>query len=177
MIRFASFPDTELVPAWAVQIADIFRLHESAIGTEELEQPLASDAVLAILADDLRAAGFSIEKRTLADQKSERSVLLRDSGSTEPRYKFDVYHPGWHCGLSIEAPHTEEDAAALWDVVEPLVVVDADTLCMAVPNISMHGPEAKQAPSRDFDNACTLAATVYGHIKVGLPRRLLLIGY
>jgi hypothetical protein len=175
MIRYATFPRLKPAPAWATQIVDIFRRHESSIGTETLDRALTSVEVLEVLARDLGAAGFTIEKRALAEQKIERSVFLRDDDAAVAHYHFDVFHPEWLCCLAIGAPRNPSLDAAHQDLVEPLLVVDVDTLCLAVPNI--HRPGSDGAVIRDYDNACALAESVYGHARVRLPSRLLLIGY
>ena len=175
MIRFATFPRTKPAPAWAAQIVDIFRRHESSIGTDALSKALTSVEVLEVLANDLDATGFTIEKRTLAHQRVERSVFLGDNDPAAARHHFDVFHPEWLCCLAIVAPRNPSGDAAHQDLVEPLLVVDVDTLCLAVPNASRAG--SGEAATRDYDNACALAESVYGHARVRLPSRLLLIGY
>jgi hypothetical protein len=177
MIRFATFPRIKPAPAWATQIVDIFRRHESRIDTETLNRALTSVEVLEILTRDLEAAGFTIEKRTLANEKIERSVFLGNNDAAVACHHFDVFHREWLCCLAIGAPRNASGDAAHQDLVEPLLVVDVDTLCLAVPNTHAPLPGSDEAAIRDYDNACALAESVYGHARVRLPDRLLLIGY
>ena len=119
-----------------------------------------------MLATDLRQAGFVIERRKLTP--GSQRFLARE--------QFDVFHPEWLCCLAIEAgprgPESEKDAA----LVEPLLVVNVDTLCLALPNAAPRLAE-QHADVRDYDSACALALTLYGHARVKLPYRMLLIGY
>jgi hypothetical protein len=177
MIRFAAFPISDPPPAWEAQIIDIFRRHEDELSSDLHDKGLTSEEVLAVLAEDLKGAGFLIEKHELSGTQVARSPFFGEENSSAVRYRFDVYHPQWLCCLAIEAGRSWTAIATHRDLVEPLLVVDVDSLCLAVPNLR-GGPSGDQRPpSHDFDGACNLAATVYGHTRLGLPKRLFLIGY
>ncbi len=150
MIRSAWFPDSKHPPEWGERLVDVFRRHEKEIASDR-KPPLSSAQVLQILSEDLRAAGFTIERRS---------------------QQFDVFHPEWLCCLAIAATGEPGGASAL---VEPLLVVDVDTFCLALPNVV--DPEHRDPEVPDFDGACELALTVYGHSRVKLPYRMLLVGY
>ncbi len=164
MIRSAWFPESRQPPEWGERLVGLFRRHEKEIASDR-EAPLSSRQVLQVLEPDLRAAGFVIERRALAPSSPvEHSAFARQ--------QFDVFHPQWLCCLAIEAPGAVTDSAPE-SLVEPLLVVDVDTLCLALPNVSV--PGVHEVP--DFDSACALAVTVYGHSRVKLPYRMLLVGY
>jgi hypothetical protein len=173
MIRFAWFPDARHAPEWGERVIEIFRRHDKEISSAGRDRALTSEEVLQALAPDLRQAGFVIERRKLAAQSGgflgSPSALVRD--------QFDVFHPEWLCCLAIEeglrGPVNEADGAR----VEPLLVVDIDTLCLALPNAPAARSDEQQADVTDYDSACALATTVYGHTRVKLPYRLLLVGY
>ena len=150
----------------------IFRLHERAITPAGRDKPLTSQEVLQVLAEDLRQAGFVIERRRLA----AHSHGFPASGAVFARDQFDVFHPEWLCCLAIESltPGPESKPAAR---VEPLLVVDIDTLCLALPNVPGKVSEHEHRDVSDFDSACALARTVYGRRRVKLPYRMLLVGY
>lgn len=133
--------------------------------------------LLAVLASDLEDLGFRIEKLRLPD----RSLPRRPFSTGEPaeqHLNVDVYHPEWHCCIAIE---DRPDWAAIYeDGVEPLIVANADTLCLVV-RASVGGTGGASAEQRsadsDYDRALALAQVLYGRSRAYLPHRLVLIGY
>jgi hypothetical protein len=57
---------------------EIFRQHSEEIGTASLEKGLSSDAVLAVLRNDLHALGFMLETDKKASGKLKRPVFFGD---------------------------------------------------------------------------------------------------
>jgi hypothetical protein len=179
MIQFATFPRTWSPPEWVDRMMAIFRRHESAIGTDRPQGKLSSEEVLAILAGDLEGAGFHIEKMKLGDRTAPSPPDTPDPAAAgEPlpeHYHFDVYHPEWHCCVAIEDGPVWTNDAIDADAVEPLLVANADTLCLAVPgsNPSVAG----RLVDSEYERAVTLAKAVYHRSRPYLPHRLVLIGY
>jgi hypothetical protein len=176
-IRFSTFPRTEPPPLWAAQILEIFRRHEGAIGTVSLDKGLKSDAVLEVLAADLQSIGFLVESGKGAGATLERPVFFGENGAPVLRYHVDGYHPTWRCGLEIEAGRAWMGNAVYRDLVQALVMVDVDWLCLAVSNGYRYKNAGKAVVSKDYENARDLADAIFGHTRVRLPYRLLLIGY
>lgn len=179
MIQLATFPRTWTPPAWVGRIVEIFRNHESRISPDQPERRLSSEEVLAVLAGDLESLGFQIEKLKLTDRKLHCRGLSAGEPAAE-HYHVDVYHPEWHCCIAIEHGPAWTNDAMDEDAVEPLLVANADTLCLAVPG----GPggtgspsAAERPPDSEYDRAFTLAQAVYSRSKSYLPHRLVLIGY
>jgi len=173
VIQFATFPRTWSPPAWVGRIVEIFRNHESSISPDQPERRLSSEEVLAVLAGDLEGLGFHIEKLKLTDRKLPRRPF--SEGDAAEHYHVDVYHPEWHCCIAIEnGPAWTHDAIDA-DAVEPLLVANADTLCLAVPACDPSAGE--RLPDSEYDRAVTLAQAVYNRSRPYLPHRLVLIGY
>lgn len=63
------------------------------------------------------------------------------------------------------------------DLVQAMVMVQVDTLVLAVPNEYKYKSAGRNAASKDYDNACSVAEALYGHSRFRLPYNLLLIGY
>lgn len=176
MIRFSTFPRTWSPPEWVGRTVEIFRQHESAITTDRPEGRLSSEVVLAILSGDLEGTGFRIEKLKRADLKAPGSSRPLPAGeSAAQHYHFDVYHPEWHCCIAIEDGPAWANDAIDEDAVEPLLVANADTLCLAVPGCNID-PEGRVVDS-EYERAVTLAKAVYHRSRTYLPHRLVLIGY
>jgi hypothetical protein len=177
MIRYSTFPRTEPPAEWVERVVGLFRLHEAAIDTEALEKGLTSDEVLALMASDFETLGFQVERGKQASQKIERPVLFGENGAPTVKYQVDGYHPEWRCGLEIEAGRAWMGNAVYRDLVQALVMVEVEWLCLAVSNTYKFMSSGRQSVSRDYDNARDLAEAVYGHSRVKMPYRLLLVGY
>lgn len=176
MIQYATFPRTWTPPAWVGRIVEIFRNHESSISPDQPEERLSSEKVLAVLAGDLEGLGFCIEKLKLGDRKLPRRALPAGEHAAE-HYHVDVYQPEWHCCIAIEdGPAWTNDAIDV-DAVEPLLVANADTLCLAVPGGPGGSSAGKPPAESEYDRACALAQAVYSRSRSYLPHRLVLIGY
>jgi hypothetical protein len=176
-VRFSTFPRTEGPPAWSAQVVDVFQRHQTKIGTIDLAKGLTSDQVLAAVATDLLTLGFQVESGKTREAKLDRPVFFGENGIPTVRYQVDGYHPGWRCGLEIEAGRAWMGNAVYRDLVQALVMVDVDWLCLAVPNAYKFMNGARNAVSKDYENTRNLADAVFGHTRVRLPYRLLLIGY
>lgn len=174
MIRFATFPRTWSPPAWVGRIVETFRRHESGISLNRPQGRLSSEEVLAVIAGDLESLGFCIEKLKLTDPKLPRRALSAGEPVAE-HYHVDVYHPEWHCCIAIEDGPAWTNDAIVEDAVEPLLVANADTLCLAVPGGDRSA--GAQIPDSEYDRAVTLAQAVYSRSRAYLPHRLVLIGY
>ena len=82
---------------------DVFERHHSEIDTVALPRGLTSDEAMGVLAPDLEAIGFTVERGKKAKQKIERPVFFGENGTPTVRYQVDGYHAVWRCGLEIEA--------------------------------------------------------------------------
>ena len=152
---------------------EVFQRHYSEIDTVALPKGLTSDQAMAVLAPDLEAIGFTVERGKKANQKIDRPVFFGENGTPTVRYQVDGYHPVWRCGLEIEAGRGWMGNAVYRDLVHAMVMVDVDWLCLAVSNLY----KFSSSSSRDYDNTRDLADALYGHTRIRLPYRLLLIGY
>ena len=56
-------------------------------------------------------------------------------------------------------------------------MVDLDYLCLAVPVVYKFQTGGRTGTSRDYENARAVADALYGHTRLRLPYRLLVIGY
>lgn len=63
------------------------------------------------------------------------------------------------------------------DLMQASVMVGVDHLCLAVPNAYKFVSSGRPCVSKDYANTRDVADAVYGHSRMRLPYRLLLIGY
>lgn len=176
-VRFTSFPRTEPPPQFIPNIVEVFRSAETQIGSEALTKGLTSDAVLTVLHPQLETLGFQIEKGKSRDQKIDRPVFFGENGVPTLRYQIDAYHPGWRCGLEVEAGRAWMGNAVYRDMIQALVMVQVDHLVLAVSNVYKYQSGGKSARSTDYANTCDVADALYLHTRVRLPYGLTVIGY
>ncbi|WP_310394425.1 hypothetical protein [Hymenobacter sp.] len=172
-----SYPQTEPPAPFVEKIVSVFRQHLDAIGTIELKKGLSSDAVLALLRDDLLLLGFVAEAGKRATEKIARPVFFGENGVPSLRYEIDAFHSEWRCGLEIEAGRAWMGNAVYRDLIQALVMVEVDTLVLAVPNTYRYVTKDKGVISKDYENTVSIANALYGHSRMRLPYNLVVIGY
>lgn len=176
-IRFTSFPRTQPPPAFTGEIVEAFRSSEASICTRTLEKGLTSDAVLAAVRPTLLALGFAVETSKLAADKIRRPVFFGENGQPDLQYEIDAFHSEWRCGLEVEAGRGWMGNAVYRDLVQALVMVELETLVLAVANTYRYQSGGKLTVSRDYENAIAVADSLYGHSRIAMPYRLVIIGY
>lgn len=176
-IRFQSFPRTEPPPDFMGDLLSVFRRHEARIGTLSRHKGLTSDAVLAALGPDLADLGFMVEAGKRQDQKIHRPVFFGENGEPTLRYEVDAYHPEWRCGLEVEAGRAWMGNAVYRDLIQAMVMVQVDTLILAVSNAYKFRSSGRAVTSQDYDNTIRVAEALYGHSRFTLPYRLVIVGY
>ena len=176
-IRFSTFPRTEPPASFVPKLVGVFKLHEPEISTQSLQKGLTSGKVLGILVKDLLALGFEVEQGKKEKQKIQRPVFYGEDGIPTVKYEIDAYHPEWKCGLEIEAGRAWMGNAVYRDLIQASVMVEVDYLCLAVPNTYRFLSAGKEASSKDYVNTKQLAEALFGHSRLQLPYRLIVIGY
>jgi hypothetical protein len=156
---------------------DVFRQREPSICTQTLAKGLTSDAVLTALRTDLVALGFTVEASKLDADKIKRPVFFGENGVPDLQYEIDAYHSGWRCGLEIEAGRGWMGNAVYRDLVQALVMVELDTLILAVANTYKYVTAGRATASRDYENTVAVADALFGHSRIAMPYRLVIIGY
>lgn len=176
-ISYVSYPRTQPPPHFAAEVVGVFQRHLSEIDTVKLPKGLNSDQVLAVLAQDLLELGFQIELGKRKADRIERPVFFGENGVPTVQYQVDGYHPVWRCGLEVEAGRGWMGNAVYRDLVQALVMVEVDFLCLAVSHQYKYKSGGKSMNSWDYANARDLLDALYGHSRMKLPYGLLLVGY
>lgn len=172
-IRYQSFPRTSPPPKYARELVNVFRAHEDEIATEELDDGLKSDEVLAELRDDLTGIGFDVEQGKKKEEKIFRPVLFGENGEPKLQYEVDAYHPEYSCGLEVEAGRAWKGNAIYRDLIQAMMMVQVDTLALAVPNLYRYSSGENPA----YDKTRNVVATLYDASRAELPYSTILIGY
>lgn len=176
-IRYSSFPRTDPPQPFVEHLVDVFEKAETMISTIKLDKGLTSDGVLEIVRPGLVSLGFDVESGKTAQDKIDRPVFFGENGQATLKYEIDAYNPDWKCGLEVEAGRAWKGNAVYRDMVQALVMVGVDHLCLAVPNAYKYRSGGRAMVSRDYENTCAVADAVFGHSRMSLPYRLLVIGY
>jgi hypothetical protein len=152
----------------------VFRQRESEVATLIRNRHLKSDEVLSILAPGLLAIGFEVECGKSVHQILDRPVFFGENGEPTLRFEVDAYNPEWRCGLEVEATRGIRGGAFYRDLIQAMVMVGVDHLCVAVPNKVAWG---KSGRSKDYSIAVGTAQAIYGHDRIAMPYGLTVIGY
>jgi hypothetical protein len=176
-IRFTSFPRTQPPPAFTAAVLKVFRDQEAAICTRTLTKGLTSDAVLEKLRGDLCALKFAVEGSKQKVDKIHRPVFFGENGTPGLQYEIDAFHEEWKCGLEIEAGRGGMGNALYRDLVQALVMVELETLILAVANTYRFKSGGREVISRDYDKAVAVADALFGHSRIAMPYRLVVVGY
>ena len=101
-------------------------------------------------------------------------MFYGENGLPTLRYEVDAYHEVWKCGLEIEATRGIRGGAFFRDILQALVMVQVNHLCVGLGNLIRYG---KGNRCKDYDDACRLAEALYGHSRITFPYGLTVIGY
>lgn len=176
-VRFTTFPRTEPPPEFTAEIVKVFQDHESLIGTLDRVKGLTSDEMLRHLRPDLVKIGFLVENSKLQSDKIKRPVFFGENAIPDLQYEIDAFHPVWKCGLEIEAGRGWMGNAVYRDLIQALVMVDLNHLVLAVSNNYKYKSSGRATVSKDYENTVAVADAIYGHSRIKMPYRLLVIGY
>lgn len=176
-IRYICYPRTEPPPDFVISIVEVFRKHESEVGTQNLDKGLTSDEALFVIRNDLKKIGFDVEESKKSKDKIDRPVFFGENGEPTLKYEVDAYHEEWRCGLEVEAGRALMGNALYRDLIQALVMVQVDTLLLAVPNSYKYKSSGKLTISHDYDKATNIAETLFSHSRFQFPYRLVIIGY
>lgn len=172
-INYHYFPRTEKPPEIAEEVVEAFRDHEDGIATRDLDDGLKSDEVLATVRENLFDIGFQVETGKSKSDKIHRPVLFGENGEPDLAYEVDAYHPEERLGLEVEAGRAWKGNAIYRDIVQALMMVQVDTLALAVPNAYKYSGGTNPA----FEKTTAVVDTLYDTNRFDPPYNMLVIGY
>lgn len=79
--------------------------------------------------------------------------------------------------MEIEAGRALMGNAVYRDLIQALVMVQVDTLYLAVPNAYKYKTSGRPSVSNDYDKARNVMETLYSHTRFTFPYNLVLLGY
>lgn len=112
------------------ELATAFDRHMEEISSTN--HSLSSNDVLAVVADDLEANGYLVEKSKRAEDLIRMPVLFGEQGALEKEFYADAYHPEARIVLEVEAGRAVASNQFLKDLFEACMMEDSEYLCIAV---------------------------------------------
>jgi hypothetical protein len=159
-------------------LVGVFHRHRQKIDSLVVhEEPMRSDAVLAVIADDLEGdLGFQVERGKRKPGKLHRPVFFGDRGSFLRAYEIDAFQNELGIALEVEAGRATMGNAIYRDLIQASLIVDARFLALAVPLEYRYGERPTKEPS--YSKTYSVVEAIYGSRRLMLPfEGLLLIGY
>lgn len=154
-------------------MVDAFAGAAPSIATTNGNQP-KSDEVLALVADDLVAAGYDVERGKRAANKLTRPVLFGENGKVTVEYDVDAFHPTHHVVLEVEAGRGAASNAHYRDIVRSSLLVGVRYLALAM----MIEYRGGGRPIRSYENTRNQLDAIYASERLQLPfDGVVLIGY
>lgn len=154
------------------ELATAFDRHMEEISSTN--HSLSSNDVLAVVADDLEANGYLVEKSKRAEDLIRMPVLFGEQGALEKEFYADAYHPEARIVLEVEAGRAVANNQFLKDLFEACMMEDSEYLCIAVRKQYAGGG----VNSQDYDRVCAFLRTLYASNRLRLPLKgVMVLGY
>jgi hypothetical protein len=171
------FPADSPPPPWVEPLVEVFGGHRSEIDSMVVhEKRMQSDAVLNVIADDLDAQGFQVERGKDKQGKLPRPVFFGDRGSYLRTYEIDAFQEEHGIALEVEAGRATMGNAIYRDLIQASLIVGVRFLALAVPVEYRYGDRPTKEPS--YAKTYSVVEAIYGSRRLNLPfQGLLLIGY
>lgn len=174
------FPAFSPPPPWVEPLVGLFRASRDAIDSFVTHQKrMESNAVLAVLADDLESElAFQVERGKKKLGKLPRPVFFGDQGTYLRTYEIDAFQHEFGIALEVEAGRATQGNAIYRDLIQASLMVDAEFLALAVPQEYRYKSSGKLVKERSYAKTYSVIEAIYGSERLQLPfQGLLLIGY
>jgi len=169
MIQWQYFPKSVPCPGHLSEVISVFQLHAGTISSARKRRQ-HSNAVLAVIAPDLRSLGYEVERGKRRNEKVTVPVLFGRSGEPEKSFDADAYNQRLATVVEVEAGRAVVNNQFLKDLFQASMMEAVDYCVIAVRN-TYQG-------SRDFEMVCRFMDTMYASDRLRLPLRgILIIGY
>jgi hypothetical protein len=169
MIQWQYYPKSASSPEHLTDVVGVFKGHAARISSDKRREQ-HSNAVLAVVADDLGQLGYRVEKGKRRVQKVTVPVLFGRNGEAEKSFDADAYHEGLATVVEVEAGRAVVNNQFLKDLFQASMMEGVDYCVIAVRNTYNN--------SKDFEMVCRYMDTMYASDRLRLPLRgILIIGY
>jgi hypothetical protein len=172
MLNWAYFPRSDKPTELAIAVVRAFEAAYPLITSDE--HTLPSNEVLAHVAPQLAALGFTAETGKKKDQKVHVPVLYGNNGRIAKAFLADAHHVPGRFVVEVEAGRGVINNQFLKDFFQACMMDEVQYLAIAVRNLY----KAAGIKNRDFENVVTFFDTLYASRRLELPLKgILVIGY
>ena len=168
-VNWRHFPSSTYPAKECLAVVEVIKKNQSKFRLDE-KGGLTSDEVLAILRDDLIAAGFKTEKSKRVDDKLPQVVTWGENGKPDKSFHVDAFHEKEGVVVEIEAGQAVANHRFLKDFFEACALQMAQHLVIAV-RMDYKG-------NKDYATICKFFDSIYASNRMTFPLKgLLIIGY
>jgi hypothetical protein len=168
------FPRFAPTPEHLKHTVAAFEKVEEHIATPKHQ--LSSNEVLELVADNLEALRYKVERGKTKAEKIHRPVLYGKDGSVDKAFEVDAWHEETGTIIEVEAGRAVINHQFLKDFFEACVIQDAQYLVIAV--CKAYQPPSFKNPVNDFEVVTTFMDTLYSSGRLQVPLKgILVIGY
>jgi len=167
-IRWCVFPKSMKATSGMLAIVLSFEQRESNLSS--LDNDLSSDQVLSLVADDLAAQGFQVERSKSASDKVKIPVLYGEWNRVEKAFEADAFLSSEGLVVEIEAGRGVVNHQFLKDLFEACMMQEARHLAICI----------RQAyrGAKDYETVVKFFETLYASDRLRLPlASILILGY
>lgn len=188
-VRFQFFPRSRRCPSHMLGVVDAFRAIEPELAafyarwTPGTLERLASNTVLALVADELVAAGFKVERLGGAAARINVPVLWSENAAIAKYFSADALYEaadGSQTVVEIEAGGAVANNAWRKDFMEACLMPYVDHLVIAVRN-EYRSTDKKKGTARvnqDYRAVCSELSAIYASEHWRLPLSgVMVLGY
>lgn len=172
MLNWAYFPRSDRPTQFALAVVQAFADIHPVITSDE--HTLPSNRVLAHLAPQLVALGFTVETGKKKNEKVHVPVLYGNNGRISKAFLADAHHVKEGFVVEVEAGRGVINNQFLKDFFQACMMDEVKYLAIAVRNVY----EAAGIKNRDFESVVTFFETLYASRRLELPLKgILVLGY
>ena len=152
------------------KIIGVFEDHRDEITSLLKSDETNSNDILTAVRSGMERLGFRIESGKHPEDVI--SLYAPSVGDQPTRFDVDGYHPDWQCVLEVEGGRRD---AIYKDIFKGLVLNEASTLVLVVPNEYDYGNETRQSDKR-FRRAKREAGSIHATERFSSPCNIVVIG-
>jgi len=169
MNQWQYYPRAIPCPTHLIDVIDIFRRHTQKIRSDRKKQS-HSNAVLAVLARDLKLLNYRVETGKRREDKVNVPVLFGRNGEVEKSFDADAYNKNLNTVIEVEAARATSCNQFMKDLFQASMMEGIEYCVIAV--------RTKSKVSKDFEIVCKFIDTIYASNRLRLPLEgILIIGY
>lgn len=169
MTSWQYYPRAAQCPPHLVDVIGVFRRHAARISSDR-KRKRHSNAVLSVVARDLKDLDYRVETGKRREDKVTVPVLFGRNGEVEKSFDADAYNKNQATVIEVEAARTITGNQFLKDLFQASMMEGVKYCVIAV--------RQRSVSSKDFDTVCRFMDTMYASDRLRLPLDgVLLIGY